>query len=399
MFNVKSLKNDFPILSKNDSLIYFDNASTTHKPKIVLDKIIEFYSSYNANVHRGTYEIAEKATREYENSRLTISKFINCKPNEIIFTKNTTESINLIANSLSDYIFNENDELIISEMEHHSNIIPWQLIAKKKKLKIRFIPLLENGKLDLNILKSLINKKTKLISVTHMSNLLGTINPINKIISIAKEKNILTMIDAAQSISHEKINIKKINCDFLVFSGHKILGPTGVGVVYGKEKILKEMPPFLGGGHMIKEVTKKQSTWGEIPYKFEAGTPNIAPVIGLNYAIEFFNKMKNKNSDLYLKKLSTYFFSKLNNINNIKIISPEGSPIVAFNILGIHSFDLTKLLSTYNICIRSGHHCAQPILYKYNIQSINRVSLYYYNTKDEVDFFFKKLDEVVNILK
>ena len=399
MFNVQNLKNHFPILSNDSSLTYFDNASTTHKPKVVIDKITEFYSCYNANVHRGTYDIAEKATKEYENSRLTVSKFISCKPEEIIFTKNTTESINLIANSLSENILNENDEIIISEMEHHSNIIPWQLVAQKKKLNLQYIPIGQNGELNLDSFKSLINKKTKLISITHMSNLLGTINPIEKIISIAKENNILTMIDAAQSISHKKINIEKINCDFLVFSGHKILGPTGVGILFGKEDILKKMPPFLGGGHMIKEVTMEKSTWGDIPYKFEAGTPNIAPVIGLNQAIKFFKKMKNKDSDLHLKKLSSYFFSELKKIKDITIISPEGSPIIAFNILGIHSFDLTKLLSTYNICIRSGHHCAQPILNKYHIDSINRVSLYYYNTKEEIDFFFKKLTEIINILK
>ena len=398
MFNVKKIRNDFPIFSKQDSLIYFDNASTTQKPNVVIEKITEFYSSYNANVHRGTYEIAEKSTREYENSRLTISDFINCESQEIIFTKNTTESINLVAHSLSDYILNKDDEIILSEMEHHSNIIPWQLIAKKKKLKLKYIPLLDNKELDLNIFESLITKKTKLIAITQMSNLLGTVNPINKIISIAKEKNILVLIDAAQSISHLKLDVKKINCDFLVFSGHKILGPTGVGVLYGKEKLLKKMPPFLGGGHMIKNVDLNQSTWGDLPYKFEAGTPNIASVIGLSEAIKFFKKIKNKDSDLYLKEISHYFFSKLKKIKNIEILSPINNPIIAFNISNIHSFDLTKLLSTYNICIRSGHHCAQPILHRYNINSINRVSLYYYNTKEEIDFFFKKLNKVIDIL-
>ena len=399
MFDIKKIRKDFPIFKNHNSLFYFDNASTTQKPSSVIEKITEFYTLYNANVHRGTYNIASKATLEYEQSRIEIAKFLNCNSKEIIFTKNTTESINLVANSLSNNILKEGDEILLSEMEHHSNIIPWQLISKKNKINIKYIPLLKSGELDIEKLDSLITNKTKLISISHMSNLLGTINPINQIISFVKQKNILVMIDAAQSVSHLKIDLQKINCDFLVFSGHKMLAPTGVGVLYGKENLLNKMSPFLGGGQMIKEVTLDKSTWGEIPYKFEAGTPNIASVLGLKEAVKYFNKKFNNQSSEYLHELSEYFYNKINKIKNIRILSIKKSPIVSFNIDGIHPFDLTHLLSTYNICIRSGHHCAQPILNKHNLKSINRASLYYYNTKEEVDFFCEKLNEVINILK
>ena len=398
VYHPEKIINDFPIFKNQKSLIYFDNASTTHKPISVINKISEFYSEYNANVHRGSYDIAELATQEYENSRKEISKFINCNSKEIIFTKSTTESINLVSYSLAEHIFNIGDEIIISEMEHHSNIIPWQILAERKKLKLKFIPISKDGKLKINDLNKLITKKTKLLSITHMSNLLGLINPIEKIISIAKKNNILTIIDAAQSISHLKIDVKKLDCDFLVFSGHKILGPTGIGILYGKKELLKAMPPFLGGGHMIKEVTLKKSTWGDIPFKFEAGTPNIAQAIGLSEGIKYFNKMFNTESKQYLNELSYYLNQELLKIKKIKLINQHKGSIVAFNIKNIHPFDLTKLLATKNICIRSGHHCALPLLNKYKLTSINRISLYYYNTKKEIDIFCEKLAEVIDIL-
>ena len=398
-----NIRIDFPIFNQKNKIIYFDSASTTQKPIQVINKITDYYKNYNANVHRGLYGIAEQATLEYENVRENIAKFINCRSDEIVFTKGTTESINLIANCLGDTFLSKKDEIIITEMEHHSNIVPWQLLSKKKNIKLKYIPISNKGKLKLEKIDSLITDKTKVISITHMSNLLGTINDIKKIIATAKKHNILTIIDAAQSISHENISIKELGCDFLVFSGHKIFGPTGVGVLFGRKKILKKIPPFLGGGHMIKEVSMDSSSWADIPFKFEAGTPNIAQVIGLGESIKYFNKIYNKNSLEYLKSLKKYLFENLSKIPNIKFYSTtdpsiNSGPIIAFNIGNIHSFDIAKLLGSKGICIRSGHHCAQPILKKYNVHSINRISLYYYNTVEEIDFFYKTLLKVIKIL-
>ena len=304
---------------------------------------------------------------------------------------------------MGESFFSEQDEVIITEMEHHSNIVPWQLLSKRKNIKLKYIPISNDGTLEFKKLNSLITKKTKLISITHMSNVLGTINDINMIIDIAKKNNILTMIDAAQSISHEKINVKKLNCDFLVFSGHKIFGPTGVGVLYGKKKLLNNLPPYLGGGQMIKEVSMNSSSWADLPFKFEAGTPNIAQVIGFGEALNYFNNIYNQNSILYLKYLRMHLVEKLSQIPKIKFYSPnideiKSGPIVAFNIGNIHSFDISKLLGSQEICIRSGHHCAQPLLNKFNLESINRISLYYYNTIEEIDYFYKVLLKVLKIL-
>ena len=399
---INNIRKDFPIL-KNDSLVYFDNASTTQKPTQVITKITNYYKNYNSNIHRGSYEIAEKATLEYENSRIEISKFLNCQSKEIIFTKGTTESINLLAYSLSDTFLKKGDEIIISEMEHHSNIVPWQILSEKYKLKLKYIPISKKGNLKLENITNLITDKTKLISITHMSNLLGEINPIEDIISIAKNNNILTIIDAAQSISHDIIDVQKLQCDFLVFSGHKIFGPTGVGVLYGKINLLDKMSPFLGGGHMIKNVTMEKSEWGELPFKFEAGTPNIAQAIGLGEAIKYFKNNYNEKNKRYLKELRDYLLEKLLQIQNIELF-PElnyqnnKGPIIAFNIKNIHAFDISKLLSTRGICIRSGHHCALPILNKFKVNSVNRASLYYYNTKEEVDYFHDSLKEIIKKL-
>lgn len=402
MYDIIKIREDFPIF-RNKNLVYLDNASTTHKPTEVIKKINCFYERINSNVHRGNYDIAETATFEYENSRNEIAKFLNCSSNEVIFTKGTTESINLVANSLSDFLFQKGDEIIISEMEHHSNIIPWQLLSEKRKITIKYIPMSSQGTLEIEKLPKMISEKTKLISITHMSNLLGIINPIEDIISIAKKNNILTLIDAAQSISHLKVDVKKLNCDFLVFSGHKILGPTGVGILFGKNELLNKMPPFLGGGHMIKEVSMEKSTWGDAPFKFEAGTPNIAPAIGLGEAIKYFKSFHNKNSYKYLNELTHYLLEKLIQIPNITLypsveFQKNKGPIIAFDIKGIHPFDLAKLLSTKGICIRSGHHCTQPLLKKFNIKSLNRISLYYYNTKEEIDFFYKSILKVIKVL-
>ena len=397
-FNPKDIRKDFPTLNKK--LIYFDNASTTQKPIQVINSLKEFYEKYNANVHRGAYSIAEKATYKYEKSRTIVSQFINANNDEIVFTKNTTESINIISNSMSQKLIAD-DEIIITEMEHHSNIIPWLMLAKKCNVKIKYIPLLKSGKLDIDQLPSLITPKTKLISITHMSNVIGVINPIEKIIKIAHENEVKVLVDAAQSISHQKIDVKKINCDFLVFSGHKILAPSGIGILYSKKKILEELIPLMGGGQMIKEVTLNNFTYNSIPWKFEAGTPNIAGAIGLGEAINYLNTFDLKELHSYTKDLCDYLINKLKTIQGITLYPSNLDtigPVISFSLKNIHGYDLTKLLDTYGICIRSGHHCAQPILNKYKVNSLNRISLYFYNTKDEIDFFYEKLNKVIKIL-
>ena len=398
-FDPMNIKKDFPIF-KNNNLIYLDNASTTQKPKQVINSMVEFYENYNANVHRGVYGIAEKATLVYEKSRTIIANFINANNEEIIFTKGTTESINIIANAISKDL-QTGDEIIISEMEHHSNIVPWLMLSKYKNIKIKYISMLNDGTLNISELKKIISKKTKLISVTHMSNVIGTINPIKEIIDLAHQNNIKVLIDAAQSISHIKIDVKKLKCDYLVFSGHKIMGPTGVGILFGKNNLLKKIPPLLGGGHMIKEVTLQKFSYNDIPWKFEAGTANIAQAIGLGEAIKYLQKFEYNDLHSHTKKITNYLIEKINKVPNI-ILYPENrkliGPVISFSIKNIHSYDLTKLLDTQGICIRSGHHCAQPLLNKFKLESLNRVSLYFYNTIDDINMFYDKLIYVIKLL-
>ena len=397
-FDIKKYRNEFPLI--NNKLIYLDSASTTQKPNSVINSISNFYKKSNANVHRGTYQIAEEATLKYENSRKIIAKFINAKQEEIVFTKSTTESINLVAYSLGFNFFKKNDEILITEMEHHSNIVPWQVISKKFNIILKYIPLNNKGELDTSNLFNLITKKTKLISITHMSNVLGTINPIKRIISIANNKKILTLIDAAQSISHIPLDVKKLNCDYLVFSGHKIMGPTGVGILYGKNNLLNSMEPFLTGGHMIKDVTMEKTTYNLSPLKFEAGTPNIAQAIGLGEAIKFYTQYNFNDMHNYLHKLYLYLIQTLKSIPGIELYSynKNNGPVISFSINKMHAYDIAKLLDTSKICVRAGHHCAQPILNKFNLDSINRISLYYYNTSEEIDLLKKSLLKVIKIL-
>ena len=398
--NILNIKNDFPIFKNQKKLVYFDSASTTQKPASVINKITEFYSYYNANIHRGTYGIAEKSTFEYESVRKETAKFINSKPNEIIFTKGTTESINLIAYSLSDK-FNKGDEILISEMEHHSNIIPWQMLIAKKNIKLKYIPINKDGELDISQINKLINDKTKLISITHMSNVIGTINPIKKIINIAKNHNISVLIDAAQSISHIKIDVQKLDCDFLVFSSHKMMGPTGLGVLYINERKIYEIEPFLRGGHMIKEVKKNTSIWNDPPWKFEAGTSNIAQVIAFGEAIKYILSTGLQKINNHEQILLKYFLEQLKLFDNIKIYGHKNhsGPIISFNFPDCHSFDIAKLLDTFGIAIRSGHHCAQPLMKSLNSNYTNRVSLYAYNNLKEIDYFVESLKKVLKILK
>ena len=401
-FNLVKIRDQFPILNKkinNHQLVYFDNAATTQKPKKVINAINEYYSEYNANIHRGIHTLAEKATNEYEKTRKSISQFINSKSEkEIIFTRGTTEGINLIASSFVKNFLKKEDEIIISEMEHHSNIVPWQMICEENGIVLKTINVLENGEIDLDNFKELINDKTKFLSIVHTSNTLGTVNPIKQLIEICKKNNITTMVDGAQASAHSKINVQDLNCDFFVLSAHKMYGPTGVGIVYGKEEILEKMPPYMGGGEMIKEVNFQKTTYNELPYKFEAGTPNIGDVIGFNKALSFINDIGFDNISSYEKKLKDYASNSLNKIDGLKILgnSKNKIGIFSFTLNKVHYYDLGLLLDSKGIAIRTGHHCTQPLMDKFNLEGTARVSLAIYNTKEEIDYFVEKIKKLIN---
>ena len=401
-FNPNRIRDKFPILNKkinNNQLVYFDNAATTQKPIQVIESINKYYSEYNANIHRGIHTLAEKATQEYEKTRKTVSKFINSRSEkEVIFTRGTTEGINLIASSFVKNFIKKGDEIIISEMEHHSNIVPWQMICEENGIILKTINVFENGEIDLDNFKELISNKTKFLSIVHTSNTLGTINPIKEMIEICKKNNINTMIDGAQASAHSKIDVQDLNCDFFVLSAHKMYGPTGVGIVYGKEEILEKMPPYMGGGEMIKDVNFKKTTYNELPYKFEAGTPNIGDVIGFNEALSFINNIGLDNISLYERELKNYASNSFNKIEGINIIgnSKNKIGIFSFTMDKIHYYDLGLLLDSKGIAIRTGHHCTQPLMDKFNLEGTARVSLAIYNTKNEIDYFVEKLKQLIN---
>lgn len=397
------IRKDFPLINQTidgKPLIYLDSAATTQKPQVVIDSLSEYYSEYNANIHRGIYHIAEKATVEFEAVRDRITSFINAEDRaEIIFTKGTTESINLVAYSWARKFLNPGDEILITEMEHHSNNVPWQLVTQVTGAILKYIPVNDDGELDNPL--DYINEKTKLVAIIHQSNVLGTVNPVEAIISRAHEVGAKVLVDGAQSTPHLPIDVQDMDCDFFTFSGHKMMGPTGVGVLYGKKDILKEMDPFLGGGEMIKEVSMDAVSFNELPWKFEAGTPNIAQVIGLGSAIDYINKIGldviNRRGEL----LKEYALEKISKIEGITIYghAQKRGPVVSFNIEGVHPHDLAQLLDQQNICIRVGHHCAQPLLTKFGITSSARVSFYVYNITEEIDILIQGIEKAVSILK
>ena len=400
-FPLTKIRNDFPILKSrinNHQLVYFDNAATTQKPQSVIDGISNYYKSYNANIHRGIHSLAEKATEEFEETRSLIKEFINASSeNEIIFTRGTTEGINLISSSLSKFYFNEGDEIIISEMEHHSNIVPWQMIADENKLNLKVINVSENGEIDMDHFNSLISEKTKLVSIVYISNTLGTINPVKKIIEKCKENNILSVVDGAQSSAHKKIDVTDLNCDFYVFSAHKMYGPTGVGVVYGKEEILEKMPPYMGGGEMIKDVSFSNTSYNNLPYKFEAGTPNIGDVIGFKEAINYIKNIGIDNIETYEISLKKYTEDALKKIDGIKVVgtAKDKVGIFSFTTEKVHYYDLGLLLDAKGIALRTGHHCTQPLMDKYSLDGTARLSLAIYNSTEEVDFFVESLSNLI----
>ena len=399
-----SFKNDFPILNQKVNglpLIYFDNAATSQKPNCVLETLDNYYSKYNSNVHRGVHELSQQATNAYEASRETVSEFIGSrKSNQIVFTKGTTDGINLVARSWAAENLKRGDEILISTMEHHSNIVPWQMVCDQIGAKLIVAPIDQKGQLIMDEMIKMISSKTKLISISHVSNTLGTINPISEIIDIGHKNNCKVLIDAAQSIPHFSVNVEELDCDFLVFSGHKIFGPTGVGVLYVKEEIYKEMKPFMGGGDMIKEVTFDKTTYNEPPFMFEAGTPNIAGVIALAKAISYVQQIGMSNINNLENELLTYATEELCKIDKLNIVgtATQKASVISFNFEGIHPFDIGTLLDQMGIAIRTGHHCTQPLMDFYKIPGTARASFAFYNTKEEIEIFIKSLKKVIKML-
>ena len=400
MKDLSIYREDFPILKrkiKNNDLIFFDNGATTQKPIQVIDAISDYYKNYNSNIHRSVYTLGDESEKIYEESKHLVKEFINANSHEeIIYTSGTTESMNFIARIIEQDV-EDGDEIILTYMEHHANLVPWQQLAIRKNLTLRFLDLDELGRININQLKELINNKTKIVSICHASNVLGNINPVYEIGSLLKDKDIYFVVDAAQSVPHMKIDVDKMNCDFLAFSAHKMCGPTGIGVLYGKKNLLEKFDPVEFGGGMIGVVEEKSSTWAILPDKFEAGTPLLAEAAGLGATIKYLEDIGLENIESYTKELTKYLYDELSKISNIKIygtneISDRVS-LVSFNLEGVHPHDLTSFLDEKGICIRAGHQCTQPLLGKLGAYSVARASLYFYNTKEEIDFFIQVLKE------
>lgn len=402
-FDVDSIRQDFPILSKkihNKPLVYFDNAATSQTPVCVIDCIKDYYEKYNSNIHRGVHSLSDEATNAYENARNKIKDHFNINESkEVIFTSGTTHSINIVSNGFSK-ILKKGDEIIVSGLEHHSNIVPWQMMIKNNDAKLRVIPLKDNGELDMDEFKNILSNKTKIVFLNHVSNALGIINPIKEIIDISHKNGAIVLIDGAQSAAHFKIDLQKLNVDFFTASAHKLCGPTGVGFLYGKEKLLSKLDPLMGGGEMISEVTFSKTTYADLPHKFEAGTPNIAGVIAFGKAIDYLNEIGLDNIEKYEKSLLDYANSKLKEIDGLKIYgdSKNKTSVISFNIDGIHSYDIGSILDKFGIAVRTGQHCAQPIMDHFGIDGTVRASFSFINTIEEIDHFYDSLIKAKSML-
>ncbi len=399
-FNVNKIREDFPALHQNvngQPLIYFDNAATTQKPQVVIDTLTNYYSTINSNVHRGVHHLSQMATDAFENTREHIRKYINAKhSHEIIITKGATDSINLVANSFGKGFIEKGDEVIISAYEHHANIVPWQMICDEKGANLKVIPFQEDGIISIDAFKSLINKKTKIVSVGHVSNSLGVVHPIKEMIEIAHQYNVPVMIDGAQGIVHETVDVQALDCDFYCFSSHKMYGPMGVGILYGKENYLNKMPPYQTGGEMIKTVTFEKTTFNELPYKFETGTPNVADVIGFDAALSYLEGIGMNNIKAYESELMQYAIEKLTSIEGIRIYgdNKHKAGVISFNIEDIHPYDAGTIIDKFGIALRTGNHCAQPVMDSYHIPGTLRASFGLYNTTAEVDKLVEALHKV-----
>lgn len=399
-----NLREQFHILDQQvygHPLVYFDNAATTQKPQSVIDALAGYYTTLNSNIHRGAHYLAAKATDEYEQTRRAVQQFINARhSHEIVFTRGTTESINLVAATFGERFLGEGDEVIVSGMEHHSNIVPWQLACGRKGASLRVIPFSDEGVLDLNVFRSLINEKTRIVAVNHVSNTLGTINPVKEIVEIAHSHGVPVLVDGAQSISHMAVDVQSLGCDFYCFSGHKMYAPMGVGVMYGREEILEQLPPYQGGGEMIKEVTFERTTYNELPFKFEAGTPSVGDVLGLKAAIAFMLEVGIDNIAQHEKELTDYATEQLLQIEGLKIYgrAPQKTSVVSFLIGNAHPYDVGTLLDKLGIAVRTGHHCTQPIMDRYGIPGTVRASFAIYNTLEEVDLLVKALNRIAPML-
>jgi len=403
-FNIDKIRADFPILKREVNgkpLVYLDNGATTQKPSAVIDSIVRYYTDMNSNVHRGVHYLSQISTDAFEITRKKVQAFIHAADDkEVIITKGTTDGINLIATCYGRAFIHAGDEIIISAMEHHSNIVPWQMLCDEKGCKIRVIPMNDKGELDMVAYENLLNEKTKLVAVTYVSNALGTINPVGEIISMAHQYGAVVLVDAAQAVQHIKIDVQKLDVDFLVFSGHKMYGPTGVGVLYGKEDLLNAMPPYQGGGDMIKEVTFEKTTYNELPFKFEAGTPNIEAGICLNEAIDYINSIGLESIEAYELELLQYATEKLSEVSGIRFIgtAEHKCSVISFLIEGTHPYDVGVILDKLGIAVRTGHHCAQPVMDRFGIPGTIRASLAVYNTKEEIDALVAGIQRAVNML-
>ena len=402
-FDVARIREDFPVLHQmvnGKPLVYLDNAATTQKPQAVIDALVRYYSADNSNVHRGVHTLSQRATEDYDSGRSKARQFLNAASDEeIIFVKGTTDGINLVAHSYARQHLGEGDEIIISTMEHHSNIIPWQVLCQEKGAHLRVIPISDAGELLMDEYESLLSSRTKLVAITHVSNVLGTVNPIKQIVEMAHSQGVPVLVDGAQATPHMPVDVQKLGCDFYVFSGHKIYGPTGIGVLYGKAELLEAMPPYQLGSDMIKSVTFERTVYNDLPYKFEAGTPNIAGVIGMGAAIDYLTEIGMDRIDNYEHGLLEYGTECLSGIDGVNIVgnAPGKASVLSFVMDCAHPHDIGTILDTEGVAIRTGHHCAQPLMNRYGVPATARASLSFYNTRDEVDLLVKAIDRVIEV--
>ena len=402
-FDAARIREDFPILDQmvnGKPLVYLDNAATTQKPQVVIDALVNYYTSDNSNVHRGVHTLSQRATEDFDGGRSKARQFLNAgSDQEIIFVKGTTDGINLVAQSYARPNLGEGDDIIISTMEHHSNIIPWQVLCQEKGAHLRVIPISDAGELLIDEYEKLLTPRTKLVAITHVSNVLGTVNPIEQIVEIAHNRGVPVLVDGAQAVPHMAVDVQKLGCDFYVFSGHKIYGPTGIGVLYGKSELLEAMPPYQLGSEMIKSVTFEHTIYNDLPFKFEPGTPHIAGVIGMGAAIDYMNGIGMDRIDAYEHDLLEYGMECLSGIDGVQLIgtAPGKSSVMSFVMDSAHPHDIGTILDTEGVAVRTGHHCAQPLMHRFGVPATARASLSFYNTKDEIDLLVKAIDRVIEV--